>query len=153
MWPTISAVAVELSFLDSFLDRARRNVLLLLAYTPCHRPREARPWGVVIGMSSIMQSEGVGRKPTRINIKAASGKSGQQKRRDEALHRQQAARRDLRDHARRLASLAANTTSRASPDSDQASLRDRWPKPQIQGRYCKHCTLKSRLMVHDAAGC
>lgn len=49
-------------------------------------------------------------KPTRRSIKAASGKNGQQKRRDEALQRQQAARQDFADHARQLASLAVGSS-------------------------------------------
>lgn len=48
-------------------------------------------------------------KPTRRSIKAASGKNGQQKRREEALQRQQAARQDFADHARQLASLAVGS--------------------------------------------
>ena len=66
------------------------------------------------------------RKQPRKSIKAASGQSGQQKRRDEALQRQQAARRDLGDHARKLATLAANALSRADPDVDQAGLESFW---------------------------
>lgn len=49
-------------------------------------------------------------KPVRRSIKAATGKSGQQKRRDEALQRQQAARQDFADHARQLASLAVGSS-------------------------------------------
>ena len=60
-------------------------------------------------------------KPTRRSIKAGSGKSGQQKRREEALQRQQAARQDFADHARQLATLAGG--SPAQPASgDQARL-------------------------------
>ena len=66
-------------------------------------------------------SDGALRKHPRKSIKAASGQSGQQRRRDEALQRQQAARRDLGDHARKLATLAANALSRADPVVDQAS--------------------------------
>lgn len=70
-------------------------------------------------MSSDLQTDGASRKPVRKSIKAASGKSGQQQRREEALQRQQAARRDLGDHARRLAFLASEGPSRAGHETDQ----------------------------------
>lgn len=59
-------------------------------------------------------------KPTRRSIKASSANSGQQKRRDEALQRQQAARQDFADHARQLATLARG--SRADGARDQVPL-------------------------------
>ena len=59
-------------------------------------------------------------KPSRRSIKAASGKSGQHKRRDEALQRQQAARQNFVDHARRLATSGAVSNAQLA---DQASSR------------------------------
>ena len=59
-------------------------------------------------------------KPTRRSIKASSAKSGQQKRRDEALQRQQAARQDFTNHARQLATLASG--SPADGTRDQVAL-------------------------------
>lgn len=48
-------------------------------------------------------------KSTRRSIKERSAQTGQQKRRDEALQRQQAARQDFADHARQLATLASES--------------------------------------------
>ena len=79
---------------------------------------------LVCGMSHSRQIDSAARKPPRKSIKALSGQSSQQKRRDEALQRQQAARRDLGHHARKLATLAANTPSRVAQEVDQASTRE-----------------------------
>ncbi|DBA86304.1 TPA: hypothetical protein ACH3X2_005543 [Trebouxia sp. C0005] len=73
-------------------------------------------------MSHNRQTDGAARKPPRKSIKAFSGQSSQQKRRDEALHRQQAARRDLGRHARKLATLTVNAPSRVDQEVDQAVL-------------------------------
>lgn len=75
-------------------------------------------------MSHNRQTDGAARKPPRKSIKAFSGQSSQQKRRDEALHRQQAARRDLGRHARKLATLTVNAPSRVDQEVDQASSRE-----------------------------
>ncbi|DBA77616.1 TPA: hypothetical protein ACH3X1_009415 [Trebouxia sp. C0004] len=71
-------------------------------------------------MSDSRQPDSAACKPPRKSIKAFSGQSSQQKRRDEALQRQQAARRDLGNHARKLATLAANALSRVDQGTDQA---------------------------------
>lgn len=65
----------------------------------------------------------VSSKPTRRSIKAATGRSGQQKRRDEALQRQQAARQDFADHARQLATLAAGAPAQSAAGGDQARMK------------------------------
>ncbi len=75
-------------------------------------------------MSDSRQTDSAARKPPRKSIKAFNGQSSQQKRRDEALQRQQAARRDLGHHARKLATLAANAPPRVDQEVDQASTQE-----------------------------
>jgi len=79
---------------------------------------------LVCGMSHSQQNDSTARKPPRKSIRTFSGQSSQQKRRDEALQRQQAARRDLGHHARKLATLAANAPSRVDQEVDQASTQE-----------------------------
>lgn len=79
---------------------------------------------LVCSMADSRQTDSAARKPPRKSIKAFSGQSSQQKRRDEALQRQQAARRDLGHHARKLATLAANAPPRMDQEIDQASTQE-----------------------------
>ena len=107
--------------------------------SPSHRPpvRDLQCHAVVQGATTVnalrsygcfvnqtlgsdMANTTAADKPIRRSIKARSAKSGQQKRRDEALQRQQAARQDFADHARQLATLASG--SPADGARDQVAL-------------------------------
>ncbi|KAL3143993.1 hypothetical protein ABBQ32_003801 [Trebouxia sp. C0010 RCD-2024] len=76
------------------------------------------------------------RKPTRRSIKAASRKTGQQKRREEALQRQQAARQDFADYARQLATSAGGSPAQpgsGDQDASTSSRHDPWDTA-VEGR-------------------
>lgn len=84
-------------------------------------------------MSCADTEPAVSGRPTRRSIRTASAKGGQQRRREEALQRQQAARQDFADHARQLVTLAAGSLVQPASD-DQANPLAAFAMPAHEGQ-------------------
>jgi len=126
-----------------------------VARSPCRASAPGKRSALVCSMSGSQQPDGAARKPPRKSIKAFSGQSSQQKRRDEALQRQQAARRDLGHHARNLATLAGNALSRVDQEIDQASPREQsyMVDEASQGVSLRKATKSKRDLLFVYIGC